>query len=66
MLKNQVSRVSCNTVDMIENNFLNYLFVEIMKTYPDKYLISSIKLGNLLVITASGNNNSFKYEYSLL
>ena len=52
--------------DMIENNFLNYLFVEIMKTYPDKYLISSIKLGNVLVITASGNNNSFKYEYSLL
>lgn len=66
MLKNQVSSVSCNTVDMIENNFLNYLFVEIMKTYPDKYLISSIKLGNVLVITASGNNNSFKYEYSLL
>lgn len=65
MLKNQVSSVSCNTVDMIENNFLNYLFVEIMKTYPDKYLISSIKLGNVLVITASGNNNSFKYEYSL-
>ena len=66
MLKNQVSSVSCNTVDMIENNFLNYLFVEIMKTYPDKYLINSIKLGNVLVITASGNNNSFKYEYSLL